>query len=83
MNRFLKKQFKSFQNNINMPRDLLTKEIYRDFKSKKEFTTADVRAFYQKHIKGIKDSTVNWKIYHLIMEGVLIRKKIGVYHLNK
>lgn len=66
-----------------MARELFSKELTKEFKSKKEFTTADVRAFYQKHIKGIKDSTVNWKIYHLIMDGVLVRKKIGVYHLKK
>jgi len=66
-----------------MPRDLLTEEIFWEFKSKKEFTTANVRAFDKKHIKGIKDSTVNWKIYHLVIEGVLVRKKNGVYHLNK
>lgn len=66
-----------------MARELLSKELAKEFKSKKEFTTADVRAFYQKHIKGIKDSTVNWKIYHLIMEGAITRKKIGLYQLNK
>jgi hypothetical protein len=66
-----------------MARELLSKELSKEFKSKKEITTADVRHFYQKHIKGIKDSTVNWKIYHLIMEEVLVRKKIGVYHLKK
>lgn len=66
-----------------MARELLSKELSKEFKSKKEFTTAEVRIFYQKHVKGIKDSTVNWKIYHLIMEGVITRKRIGVYQLNK
>lgn len=66
-----------------MARELFSKELSKEFKSKKEFTTADVRVFYQKQVKGIKDSTVNWKIYHLIKEGVMTRKKIGVYQLNK
>lgn len=66
-----------------MARKLLSKELSKEFKSKKEFTTAEVRNFYQSHFKGIKDSTVNWKIYHLIMEGVITRKRIGVYQINK
>lgn len=66
-----------------MARELFSKELTKEFQSKKEFTTAEVRNFYQKHVKGIKDSTVNWKIYHLIMEGVITRKRIGVYQLNK
>jgi hypothetical protein len=41
----------------------------------KDLTTEDVRAFYLKHIEGIKDSTVNLNIYQLIMEGVILRKK--------
>ena len=47
-----------------MARLLLEKELIKDFKNKIEFTTADVRVFYQKHQKDIKNSTVNWKIYH-------------------
>jgi len=32
-----------------MARLLLEKELIKDFKNKIEFTTADVRVFYQKH----------------------------------
>jgi hypothetical protein len=66
-----------------MARLLLEKELIKDFKNKIEFTTADVRVFYQKHQKDIKNSTVNWKIYHLIKEKIIIRKKIGMYKINK
>ncbi len=61
---------------------LLEKELVRKFKNKIEFTTSDVRVFYQKHQKDIKNSTVNWKIYHLVKEGVILRKKIGLYQIN-
>jgi hypothetical protein len=66
-----------------MARNLLTTELQKEFKTKKEITTAEVRAFYKKYFQEVKDSTVNWKIYHLILQGVLTRKKIGVYQLSK
>ena len=65
-----------------MPKLLLEKEIIKEFRNKPEFTTSDVREFYQKHQKDIKNSTVNWKIYHLVNEGVITRKKIGLYKLK-
>lgn len=66
-----------------MARLLLEKELIKEFKSKEDFTTADVRVFYQKHQKDIKNSTVNWKIYHLVKEKIIIRNKIGIYKINK
>lgn len=61
---------------------LLEKELIKEFKKKDEFTTSDVRLFYQKHQKDIKNSTVNWKIYHLVEEGFMVRKKIGLFKIN-
>lgn len=66
-----------------MARKILSKELLRDFKTKREFSTAEVRIFYKKYITDIKDSTINWNIYHLIKEGKIRRKKIGVYQINK
>jgi hypothetical protein len=66
-----------------MARLLLEKELIKEFKNKDEFTTADVRVFYQKHLKDIKNPTVNWKIYHLVKEKIITRKKIGMYKINK
>jgi|688.fasta_scaffold2443730_1 hypothetical protein len=65
-----------------MARLLLEKELIKEFKNKIEFTTSDVRVFYQKQQKDIKNSTVNWKIYHLVKEGVIVRMKIGVYNIK-
>lgn len=66
-----------------MARLLLEKELVKQFKKTDEFTTSDVRVFYQIHQKDIKNSTVNWKIYHLVKIGILIRIKIGLYKINK
>ena len=66
-----------------MARLLLEKELIKEFKKKIEFSTSDVRKFYQKHQKDIKNSTVNWRIYDLVKEGVINRKKIGSYQINK
>jgi hypothetical protein len=66
-----------------MARLLLEKELVKQFKKTDEFSTSDVRVFYQKHQKDIKNSTVNWKIYHLVNKGILKRIKIGIYTINK
>ncbi len=65
-----------------MARLLLESEIIAAFRDKPEFKTSEVRKFYQKHQKDIKNSTVNWRIYHLVKFGVIVRKKIGLYQIN-
>ena len=65
-----------------MARLLLEKELVKKFKEKDEFTTSDVRGFYQQHQKDIKNSTVNWNIYHLVKEEVIVRKKVGLFKIK-
>lgn len=66
-----------------MARELYSNELRDEFNNREQFTTADVRNFYNQYVPDIKDSTVNWKIYHLIKEGVITRVRIGVYQLNQ
>ena len=65
-----------------MPRNLFIDELQSAFRNHAAFTTVEVRGFYQHHVPGIINSTVNWKIYHLIEAGVIIRIQRGVYRLN-
>ena len=65
-----------------MARNLLIKEFNKEFKSKKDYTTSDIKVFYRKHIKGIKDSTIGWNVYHLVLQGEISRIKIGHYKNN-
>ncbi len=65
-----------------MARELFSNELRDEFNDREQFTTADVRNFYHRYVPGIKDSTVNWKIYHLTKEGVITRLRIGVYQLK-
>jgi hypothetical protein len=64
-----------------MNRNLLIPEFLEEFSHGVEITTSDVRNFYRRHIDNIKDSTVGWKIFHLIRQGIIIRTRIGKYHI--
>jgi hypothetical protein len=64
-----------------MTKNLFISELVTAFKGKKEFTNKDVQAFYAAHIADVKISTVNWKIYHLVMQGVIVRKRKGVFFI--
>ena len=66
-----------------MARQLLTDELVNEFRKHEEFTTSEIRQFYKNNIANIKDSTINWKVYHLIKVGVIERKKIGVFKIVK
>jgi DNA-binding Lrp family transcriptional regulator len=53
------------------------------FKSKGAFETQDIVAFYEQTEKGIKPSTVNWRIYNLVQSGVLQRIGRGKFTLGE
>ncbi len=64
-----------------MDRNLLINEFLEEFNQGIEITTSDVRHFYRRHITNINDSTIGWKIFHLIRQGVIIRTRIGKYQI--
>jgi len=65
-----------------MTKKLFITELTTAFKGKKEFTNKDVQEFYAAHIAEVKASTVNWKIYHLVLQGIIVRKRKGVYIIS-
>jgi hypothetical protein len=57
-------------------------DLIHAFKEKSTFSTDDVYRYYSSARPGIKRTTVNWRIYHLIQTGVLRRIGRGRYSLG-
>lgn len=53
------------------------------FKSKAVFETKDIAAFYKQTESNIKPTTINWRIYALVQNGILHRIGRGKYSLGK
>jgi hypothetical protein len=53
------------------------------FSGTSHFHTRDVREFYRSFDKDLKTSTINWRIHHLVNQGVLRRMGRGVFQLGK
>ena len=53
------------------------------FKRQESFTLNDVYHFFRNTQPDIKSGTVNWRIYHLVQQGVLQRIGRGIYMLGK
>ena len=62
-----------------MARNILLNEFNRSFKKGDVIETKEIRGWYKANINGIKDSTVSWNIYHLMMNGVIHRERKGFY----
>jgi len=62
---------------------LHTGRIKHHFKGKTVFETKDIVNFYEKIEKDIKTSTVNWRVYTLVQEGVLQRIGRGKFRLGE
>lgn len=58
-------------------------KLFEHFKNQHSFTTSDVYRFFSKTRPNIKKSTVNWRIYYLVQQGLLQRVGRGVYTLGK
>jgi hypothetical protein len=58
-------------------------QLKKEFKTQKSFKTKDITVFFKKFEPNIKSTTINWRIYHLIKEGVLERVGRGEFKLNK
>ena len=57
--------------------------IKNHFKSKAVFETKDIVDFYEQFEKDIKPTTVNWRVYTLVQEGVLQRIGRGKFRLGE
>jgi DNA-binding Lrp family transcriptional regulator len=58
-------------------------ELSSRFKQFKMLTMADIDAFYRAAEPNISKSTVNWRIYSLVRQGVIRRVGTGVYCLGE
>lgn len=63
--------------------NILKDELYRSFENKKSFTITDIYNSFSKIQSNIKRSTVNWRIHHLVQQGMLQRIGRGVYRLGR
>jgi len=52
------------------------------FKNRKSFTNEEIFSYFREIEHGIKRSTVNWRIYSLISQGILVRTARGIYELG-
>ncbi|MDR2468939.1 MAG: hypothetical protein LBD27_00440 [Tannerella sp.] len=58
-------------------------ELSKRFKQSKTLTTADIDTFYRATEPDISKSTINWRIYSLVKQGVIQRTGNGVYCLGE
>lgn len=62
---------------------LHTDSIKHHFKSKAVFKTEDIIDFYKQFEKNVKLTTINWRVYSLVQEGVLQRIGRGKFKLGE
>lgn len=62
---------------------LHTDSIKHHFKSKAVFETKDIVGFYKQFEKNVKPTTINWRVYTLVQEGVLQRIGRGKFKLGE
>jgi len=65
-----------------MPETLNISGFQQYFKDHPVFTTDDIKIFYNKGTTGVKDTTVNWRVYALVQQGVIERISRGLFRLG-
>ncbi len=58
-------------------------EFKERFENRPIFTTNDILTFYREGEPAIPSSTVNWRVYNLINQGILLRVGKGKFRLGK
>jgi len=53
------------------------------FGDKENFKTNDISNFYRSLEADVKQATINWRVYSLVLKGILERKGRGVYKIGK
>lgn len=63
--------------------NLHIEELKDYFRDESYFHTSDITEFYRLFDKDLKKSTINWRVHHLVNQGVLKRMGRGVFQLGK
>lgn len=58
-------------------------ELQKEFEGKDILELKDIDAFYRKKVPSIPKTTVNWRVYDLVQNGVLQRVGNGLYRFGK
>ena len=58
-------------------------EIINYFKPIGLFKTSDIAAWFRKSEPNLKDSTINWRVYKLVKDGVITRVSKGVFKIGE
>ncbi len=66
-----------FETNLNIP------QLKERFENKLVFTTKEILTFYREREPIIPPSTVNWRVYNLVKQGILVRIGKGKFRLGK
>lgn len=54
-----------------------------NFETKESFKTSDLALFYKTYESELPQTTLNWRIYHLVQQGVLERLGRGTFRIGK
>ncbi|MBR1515116.1 MAG: hypothetical protein IJ622_12625 [Bacteroidales bacterium] len=57
--------------------------IINHFKPMELFKTSDIAAWFRESDPDLKDSTINWRVYGLVKDGVLTRVSKGVFKIGE
>ena len=52
------------------------------FSSLESFTTADIAAFFRKEEPEMKQTTINWRVYKMIQDAVIVRTSRGHFRIG-
>ena len=66
-----------------MERMTQNEEIINYFRPIGLFKTSDIAAWFRKSEPDLKDSTINWRVYELVKDGVITRVSKGVFKIGE
>ena len=66
-----------------MDRKTQNEEIINHFRPIELFKTSDIAAWLRESEPDLKDSTINWRVYELVKDGVLTRVSKGVFKIGE
>jgi hypothetical protein len=58
-------------------------ELRQEFQAVDSFSTADILSFYSKYGPEVPRTTINWRVYQLVNQGVLQRIGRGLFKIGK
>ena len=66
-----------------MEKKMKNEEIIKHFGSMGMFKTSDIAAWFRESEPDLKDSSINWRVYVLVKDGVLSRVSKGVFKIGE